>query len=86
MSVYDKQYYQDHKGDYNQNRDKYRKKNLKRIPLDVAVEWYDLLKEYCDANGLKVNAFIKSSCEQVAAQNGYTGFAEYYDEKTKKEE
>jgi len=78
MSVYDKQYYKDNKENYNKNRNKYRDAKLKRIPLDVKLDWYDVLKTYCDTHEKKVNSFLKEACEQVALQNGFTGFVEYH--------
>lgn len=78
MSIYSKEDYQKNKTAYNERRNKYRQKNVKRIPLDVHVDWYEILKTYCDANGLQVNAFIKSACEQVALQNDFHGFEEYH--------
>ena len=38
---------------------KYRAKALKRIPLDVPVEFYNELKTYCDAHNTGVNTFIR---------------------------
>jgi hypothetical protein len=80
MSVYDKQYYQDNKDKFNQSRQRYRKSNLKRVPLDVSIGWYEALKAYCDANNLKVNSFIKAACEEIASKNGFTGFDDFYNE------
>ena len=74
MSRYDKQYYQKHKKQYNQSRKKYRNNNLKRIPLDVSIEWYDHLQEFCKLHNMKINTFIKQACELIAILNGYYDF------------
>lgn len=39
--------------------EKYRKINIKRIPLDMKIEEYNELKAYCDSIGETVNGFIK---------------------------
>lgn len=39
---------------------KYKKKSIKRVPLDMQKAEYERLKAYCDQNETKVNTFIKS--------------------------
>ena len=38
---------------------KYNKKHLKRIPLDVQKDYYDLVKSVADYEGIPVNTLIK---------------------------
>ncbi len=38
---------------------KYKSKNIKRIPLDVSIAQYEAIKAHADARGEKVNSFIK---------------------------
>jgi len=38
---------------------KWRSKNMKRIPLDVRIEEYEALKNYCDLHNLSINGFIR---------------------------
>lgn len=40
--------------------EKYKQKNIKRIPLDVQNAEYEKLKAYCVERGLPVNTFIKA--------------------------
>ena len=77
--MYDETYYQNHKSAFNQSRKRYRKKSVKRISLDVHVDWYNVLKSYCDEHDLSVNTFIKEACEQAASMNGYNGFVRYHE-------
>lgn len=37
----------------------YAKAKLKRIPLDLRIEDYQKLKEYCDSIGIPINTYIK---------------------------
>ena len=39
---------------------KYKKNHLKRIPLDIQLSDYTILKSFLDANQLSTNSFIKS--------------------------
>ena len=43
---------------------KYRKENVKRIPLDVQKEEYEIIKAAADNAGEKVNAYIKGAIKQ----------------------
>ena len=43
---------------------KYRKENVKRIPLDVQKAEYDTIKAAADKAGEKVNAYIKEAIKQ----------------------
>lgn len=38
---------------------KYKAKAYKRIPLDVRIEEYEELREYCDRTGESINGFIR---------------------------
>lgn len=76
-------YFASHKEQCNTSRNKYRKKNLKRIPLDVQNDWYDILKAYCEEIDVPISTYIKSACEQVAEQNGFQEFVRYHETKTK---
>jgi len=40
---------------------KYKNEKIKRVPLDMQREDYDLLKAAADARGEKVNEFIKKA-------------------------
>lgn len=42
----------------------YAKKNLKRIPLDVPREKYDVIKAAATAAGESVNGYIKKAVEE----------------------
>ena len=37
----------------------YARTKLKRIPLDLRLEDYQKLKEYCDSSGIPINTYIK---------------------------
>lgn len=43
---------------------KYRKENIKRIPLDVQIEKYDQIKAAATAAGETVNCFIKRAIDE----------------------
>lgn len=43
---------------------KYKKTHIKRIPLDVPIEFYNQIKVYCNDNGYSVNGFIKSAIQE----------------------
>lgn len=81
MSKYNSQHYQEHRSEYNDRRKRYRQKNIKQFNLELQNEWYEILKAYCEANKIPITTFIKNACEQVAGQNGYTGFEEYHKKK-----
>ena len=49
---------------------KYREKAIKRIPLDVQVTDYELIKAAADASGEKVNEYIKKA---IWARMGNSG-------------
>lgn len=53
------------KAQYNESRKKsmmqYAKKNLKRIPLDVQLKEYELIKAAATAAGEPVNTYIKNA-------------------------
>lgn len=43
----------------------YAKKNLKRIPLDVQKEHYEVIKIHADSKGETVNGFIKRAINET---------------------
>ena len=43
---------------------KYKKDNIKRVPLDMKIEDYEILKAAADAHGEKVNEFIKKAIKE----------------------
>lgn len=43
---------------------KYRVKNIKRVPLDMQISEYDLLKSCAEVSGEKVNQYIKIAIKQ----------------------
>ena len=43
----------------------YAKRSLKRIPLDVKKEEYDLIKEHAEYMGESVNGFIKRAIKEA---------------------
>jgi len=46
-------------------RNKWKSANMKRIPLDVRIEEYEQIREYCKNNNLSVNGFIRKSIFDV---------------------
>ena len=44
---------------YQKTHIEYAKKNLKRVPLDLPVDFYDEVKDYCSKNNKSVNGLIK---------------------------
>lgn len=42
----------------------YKRKNIKRVPLDMQIADYEKLKAAADACGEKVNEFIKKAIQQ----------------------
>ena len=48
---------------YNEQRYEYRKKNLKRVPLDLSIEKYQEVKAKADELGEPVNSFIKKAID-----------------------
>lgn len=47
---------------------KYKQTHIKRIPLDVPVEFYEQIKTYAIENGYTVNGLIKEAI-QVKIEN-----------------
>lgn len=43
----------------------YAKRNLKRIPLDVQKEYYEIIKEHANHNNETVNGFIKRAIKET---------------------
>ena len=43
---------------------KYKNEKIKRVPLDMQKEDYDILKAAADARGEKVNEFIKKAIRE----------------------
>lgn len=44
---------------------KYAREKLKRIPLDVQKEKYDIIKNHAEQHGESVNGFIKRAIEET---------------------
>ena len=42
----------------------YKRKNQKRIPLDIQPESYEIWKKYADSAGLPLNTFIKQAVQE----------------------
>lgn len=84
---YNRKYYKEHTQECKARRKAYGQTKLKRVPLDVQNDWYDVLKECCEVNGnIPVNKFIKEACEQIAKQTyGFNGFEEYHEGKKKRD-
>lgn len=43
----------------------YAKKNLKRIPLDVQKEHYEIIKTHAQSKGETINGFIKRAINET---------------------
>jgi hypothetical protein len=43
----------------------YKKKNLKRVPLDLPLEKYEEVKSHCQERSESVNGFIKRAIEET---------------------
>lgn len=43
---------------------KYKEKNIKRVPLDVQREEYEMIKAAAEAAGEKVNSYIKKAIRE----------------------
>ena len=54
---------------YMENKKKYnieyKKKNLKRVPLDLSLEKYEEVKTHCQERSESVNGFIKRAIEET---------------------
>lgn len=44
-----------------QSQIEYKKKNIKRVPLDMQISMYEKLKEVSNAFGVPVNSYIKQA-------------------------
>ena len=44
--------------------DKYKKNHIKRIPLDVQLEYYEELKQFVEKQGYTMNGFIKAAIQE----------------------
>ena len=55
----------------NEAQYKYNSTQLKRIPLDVQISEYDLIKAYAAASGESVNGFIKTAIRQRMEREGF---------------
>lgn len=49
---------------------KYKKENIKRVPLDMQITEYEHLKAAADACGEKVNEYIKRAIKQRMKREG----------------
>ena len=52
---------------------KYKNEKIKRVPLDMQRDDYDILKAAADACGEKVNEFIKKAIRERLEREGHTG-------------
>jgi hypothetical protein len=52
---------------------KYKNEKIKRVPLDMQKEDYDILKSAADAKGERVNEFIKKAIRLRLEQECYGG-------------
>ena len=52
---------------------KYKNEKIKRVPLDMQRDDYDVLKAAADACGEKVNEFIKKAIRERLEREGHTG-------------
>lgn len=43
----------------------YAKKNLKRVPLDLPIEKYNIVKSHADSKGESLNGFIKRAIDET---------------------
>lgn len=50
---------------YMQNRIKYAKEHLKRVPLDLQLKDYERVKAYTERTGETVNGFIKRAIRET---------------------
>jgi len=44
---------------------KYREKNIKRVPLDMQVAYFENMKAHAEARGESVNGFIKRAIQEA---------------------
>lgn len=44
---------------------KYKKENMKRVPLDIQKDKYDLIKEHAQKRSETVNGFIKRAIDEA---------------------
>ena len=54
----------------NEAQYKYNSTHLKRIPLDVQLSEYDLIKAFAEASGESVNGYIKAAIRQRMEREG----------------
>ncbi|MEY8356508.1 hypothetical protein AALB39_24595 [Lachnospiraceae bacterium 54-53] len=50
---------------------KYRKENVKRIPLDVQKDKYDNIKAAAEASNEKINSYIKKAIDMRMELEGF---------------
>lgn len=48
---------------------KYAQKNLKRIPLDVQLSEFDIIRQHADAAGEPINTYIKTAIRSRIASD-----------------
>lgn len=49
---------------YQQTHINYAKQNLKRVPLDLPIDFYNDVKKYCEENHKSVNGLIKELLQE----------------------
>lgn len=52
---------------------KYKAEKIKRVPLDMQIKEYELLKAAAEASGEKINQYIKSAIRERIARDGTPG-------------
>lgn len=51
---------------------KWKRKNYKRVPLDLKQDYYDAVKAFLDERGYKVNTYIKAALSEKLSRDGFS--------------
>ena len=54
---------------------KYKEKSYKRIPLDVKIEEYERLRDYCESINASINGYIRETVAEAIGIDGIAGNA-----------
>ncbi len=68
----------------NRAAQKYKKDNIKRVPLDMQIAEYDAVKAAADRAGEKVNQYIKEAIRQRMSREGAGGVSHISPERADK--
>lgn len=68
----------------NKAAQKYKKDNIKRVPLDMQITEYDEVKAAADRAGEKVNQYIKEAIRQRMSREGAGGVSHILPEQSDK--